>query len=437
LECFERSYKPRDQWGIGIELEKIGVCKRDLSPVQYDTAQIILQELGRRLHWEQIIDGGVLVGLRNGVGSASITLEPGAQIEIATAPSANLIDLRSQLLSQVEMLNSISKQHEVGWLSVGYQPFARLTEVGRVPKPRYEIMRNHFSSMKDRSLEMMYMTAATQINIDYSDRDDLTTKIGLAATFSPLVASLLSSCPIIRGKISRSSRRSLVWVQTDPARTGLPSFLFGANALVEYVRWALKAPMLMIRETSGVRPVTDLTFEAFMRQGYCGRFPTEEDWWHHVNLLFPDVRLRRTIEIRGTDSLPSSLAISLATLWKGLLYDQESIKQALRLKEDTRPEWVMFVRQIAARHPGLFAAERDRLRRIASDLISISEAGLQRLGVFVDDNDVSEDQLLMPLKSLVKTGQTPAEIMRQFWLEKWAKDPRSLVKYSMEQEVTA
>jgi glutamate--cysteine ligase len=194
----------------------------------------------------------------------------------------------------------------------------------------------------------------------------------------------------------------------------------------------MQAPMIMIREGDDMAATSGLTFEEFMHRGHFGRFPSEEDWWHHLSLVFPDVRLRRTIESRSTDSLPAPLAVSLAAFWKGLLYEPDSVYAAVRLADDISPDWVMMIRSVAARHPRLFNSEKPKLREIAGALLAISALGLERLAAPSDDHSTTEVGLMTPLLELFEGKRSPAEVMKHLWLTDCNKDPRCLVQHAIE-----
>lgn len=329
--------KPPSQFRIGAEAEKFGVLEGSLAPLSYDGERgvaAVMRELVRSHGWVVADGDGPLLSLEK--SGASVTLEPGAQLELSGAPLADLHAVADEVAAHARELAAVGQAlapsfgANILWLGMGFHPLARQAELAWVPKPRYGIMRRYLPAVGRNGLDMMRRTATVQANYDYQDEAHAMTALRVSMRLSPMFTALAASSPFYEGApFGGVSYRAKVWLSVDPARQGLvPAVLSQKARFVDYVEWALDAPMFVILRDGEVIENTGQSFRSFMKHGFGAQRATYGDWVTHLNTLFPEVRLKRTLEIRGGDSLPGGLVAGPAALFTGLLYDRDALARA-------------------------------------------------------------------------------------------------------------
>lgn len=415
LAPFHEAEKPRPRWRIGTEAEKFGVRRADGSPVGFegkDGVKTILFELCDRHGWfaEREHEGGEVISLRR--GDASITLEPGAQLELSGAPLGSIHQTCAEFRGHMAELRDISDELGIAWLGLGFHPFARQEALPWVPKLRYGVMKHYLPTRGTRALDMMQRTATVQANLDYDSEADAARKLRVTLALGPVVTAMFANSPFYEGHATgERSHRAAVWLDVDPDRTGLLPFAWSEDfGYRDYVEWALDAPMFLVKRNGKVLKNTGQTFRAFLADGFSGARATRSDWTTHLNTLFPDVRLKNTLEIRGADSQPTSMVCALPALMKGLLYDEEALSAAEALVSGLHYDEVLAVRAQVPRE-ALAATLRGRpLADWARDVLAIAEAGLRRQGN-LDRQGRDESIHLARLHALVRDGRCPADAM--------------------------
>ena len=416
LRPFHEACKPRSAFRVGTEAEKFGVFADTGAPLPFEgerSVRRVLSELQSRFGWtaeREYEHGDVIALYRN---SASITLEPGGQLELSGAPHENVHATCAEFRRHMAELREICEPLGVVWLSLGLHPFARLDELPRVPKLRYGIMERYLPTRGARGLDMMFRTCTVQANLDYSSEADAVRKLRISLALQPIVTAMFANSPCIEGKLSpRLCERADVWLNMDPDRTGLLPFAWERDmSFRRYVEWALDAPMFLIKRGATVIPNTHQTFRTFMREGSEGQRATRADWKTHINTLFPEVRLKNTLEMRGADAQPTDLTCALPSLWKGLLYDDRALDRAEQLISPLHVAVVQAARpEIAEKALGAQLLGRS-LRAWAADVLEIARDGLTRQA---QTNDKGENEVvhLSRLTSLVAEGNTPAALVR-------------------------
>jgi glutamate--cysteine ligase len=299
------------------------------------------------------------------------------------------------------------------WASHGFHPFARQSDLPWVPKLRYGVMRDYLPTRGSMGLDMMRRTCTVQANLDYASESDAMRKLRVAVALSPIITAMFANSPFYEGSLgTERSRRALVWLNTDPDRTGLLPFLWsGKPSFERYVEWALDVPMFLVKRGSKIVHNTGQTFRAFMRDGYAGIEATAEDWFTHLGTLFPEVRLKKTIELRGADSLPYALTPALAALSKGLFYDDQALTKAEALVSSLDYDAVQGVRREVAQHALSATLGGRLLGEWAVQVVSIASEGLTRLSARSPSPRGSEALYLHPLEALLARGQTPADAL--------------------------
>jgi glutamate--cysteine ligase len=411
---FEQALTPEPLWRVGTEAEKFGVLSESAQPIAYDGPRGVratLDMLEATFGWypQAEHEGGDVIALER--GAESITLEPGGQLELSGAPHASIHDTAREWYSHLDELHHVGQHLGITWLGLGFHPFAKQSELPWVPKLRYAVMREYLPTRGGLGLDMMRRTCTVQANLDYASEADAMQKLRIGLRLSPIITAMFANSPLIEGRISgERSHRARIWLDTDPDRTGLLSFMWGAEASFDrYVEWALDVPMFLIKRGGRVVHNTGQTFRAFLRDGFQGAHATADDWNMHLGTLFPEVRLKKTIELRGADCLPRELVPALPALSKGLLYDAEARARAEALAERIDPAAAAAARPDVAEH-GLRARLQDRaLADWAAEVLEIALGGLARLGVVDPRSGRDEGVYLDPLAELVNAGQTPAD----------------------------
>ncbi len=415
LELFFDAMKPRSHWRIGTEAEKVSVRLSDYGPVPFEGShgvRTILAELAERHGWyeESEIDGGEVIALRR--GEASITLEPGAQLELSGAPQATVHQTCAEFRGHLAELRDIANELGICFLGLGFHPFAKREELPWVPKLRYGVMREYLPTRGSLALDMMLRTCTVQANLDYSDEADAIRKLRIALAVQPIVTAMFANSPVVEGRLTgERSFRARVWLDMDPDRSGLLPFAWKDDfTIARYVEWALDVPMFMVKREGRVVRNTGQTFRAFMKDGFEGVHATAGDWETHVNTLFPETRLKRTIETRGADAPPSSMICAQPALWKGLLYCPAAIRKAEALASRISYDDAVKARpEIAAKALRAKLGNRE-VGEWATELMAIAMGGLAHLSNL---NRSGEDERvhLAKLDTLLQKGQCPADAL--------------------------
>jgi len=435
LDYFRKAEKPREAWRVGTEYEKVGILTDSLEPVPYDGErgiEALLEGLRRDHGFEPLLDAERLVGLA--YGDATLSLEPGGQLELSGAPLRTLHETALELHEHLAQLERTSERFGIAWLALGLQPFVDLEDAPRMPRERYSIMREHLGRRDTLGLHMMHLTAGVQANLDYGSPADLARKLRVSLAASPVTTALFANSALAGGRpCGLESRRAQIWRHTDPDRCGLLPFVFAegwdeSSAYDRYTDWALGVPMLFILRDGHHLPARGLTFGEFMRVGLDSHEPTLADWNLHLTTLFPEVRVKRVLEVRSADAVPTDLSIALPAFWKGLLYDETALAGA----EQRLGHWThvgVDALQLDAANRGLGARAPDGpVAAVARDLVSLARDGLRRIG----DKDAAgqdESSFVDPLLERIERGASPARELLGRW-EAWAGRRDRLVEYA-------
>jgi len=412
LSLFHDAIKPAEQFRVGAEMEKFGVYA-DGTPVPYEGERgvaALMKELAAEKGWTPDAEspGGPIISLlRDG---ASITLEPGSQFELSGAPLRHAHEICAELRGHLAELAPFSERAGITWLGLGFHPFATRDAFTMVPKQRYAIMREYLPTRGSLALDMMLRTATVQANYDYSSEEDAMLKMRVALKLAPLTTALFANSPFYEGKpFGGKSYRAKVWLDTDPDRSGLVPSLWKKGAkFVDYVEWALDVPMFMFKRDGQKVVNTGQTFRSFWKSGFSGHRPTLSDWKTHLNTLFPEVRLKNTIEVRGADAQGAKMACALPALWTGILYDKTALAEAEALTADFTIDEVTATRK-EVWSKGLGTRFRAAtLQPIAEKVLTIAQGGLERRAQ-LSASGKDERVHLARLEELVAKGWTPAD----------------------------
>ena len=414
LSIFHDAIKPVERFRVGAEMEKFGVFASG-DPLQYEGDNGVLalmKELAATKGWkaEGEVEGGpILALLKDG---ASITLEPGCQFELSGAPLETCHQICAEFRGHLAELSYFSERHGIKWLGLGFHPFAAREQFTMVPKQRYPVMRDYLPTRGSMALDMMLRTSTVQANYDYLSEDDAMLKMRVALKLSPLTTALFANSPFVEGKpFGGKSMRAKVWLDVDNDRSGLVPALWKKNAkFVDYVEWALDVPMFMFKRDGQKVGNTGQSFRSFWKSGFQGHKPNLSDWKTHLNTLFPEVRLKNTIEVRGADSQGAKLACTLPALWTGIFYDAKALAEVDALTSDWTFDEVSATRKevwnkaLGSRFRGA------TLQPIAEKVLEIAAGGLERRG-FLSPSGKSERAHLTRMEAMVSKGQCPADLL--------------------------
>ena len=423
----QKGEKPKANWRIGTEHEKFVYRTEDRRAPSYQEPGGIrdllmaLTEYG----WEPIMEGGNVIAMSGPDGAVS--LEPAGQLELSGAPLQNLHQTCAETGRHLAQVKTIGDKLGLAYLGMGLWPDKTRAELPIMPKGRYDIMLRHMPRVGSMGLDMMLRTCTIQVNLDYSSEADMVKKFRTSLALQPLATALFANSPFLEGKPNGFlSYRSHIWTDTDPARTGMLSFVFDEGFGYErYVDYMLDVPMYFVFRDGKYIDASGLSFRDFLDGKLSvlpGEKPTESDWIDHLSTAFPEVRLKSFLEMRGADGGPWNRICALPALWVGLLYDQTALDAAWDLVKG----WDMDGREkLRAEVPrlGLKASlpGGGTLGDIAAEVMAISRSGLSARNCLNEAGD-NETGYLQPLDEIVSTGKSPAERLLDLYHGEWAGD---------------
>ncbi|WP_420959486.1 glutamate--cysteine ligase [Brucella sp. IR073] len=419
--------KPADKWRIGTEHEKFPFYTEDNSPVPYEGPhgiRAILEGMQANLGWDPIIDEGNIIGLVEPTGKGAISLEPGGQFELSGAPLQTIHQTCREMNAHLAQVREIADPLGIRFLGVGGSPKWTLAETPRMPKSRYAIMTNYMPKVGHEGLDMMYRTCTIQVNLDFASEADMRRKMQVSMKLQSVATALFASSPFTDGKPNGLlSWRANIWRDTDNQRSGLLPFVWSQDyGFIDYVEWALDVPMYFVIRGGRYYDATHVTFRQFMngalRNDVPDGVPNMGDWANHLSTLFPDVRLKRFLEMRGADGGPWRRVCALPAYWVGLLYDDEALDAAEQLTRDWQFAEVQALRDAVPAY-ALHAPFRDRtVREIARETLEISRLGLKNRKR-LNREGFDETHYLAPLEEIVARGTTDAEKMLSQYCSVW------------------
>ncbi|HXP31739.1 MAG TPA: glutamate--cysteine ligase [Stellaceae bacterium] len=423
VEYLAAGAKPRERWRIGTEHEKFVFRRADLRPVGYDGSQGIRALLDglMRFGWKPVMDGDNMVGLSN--ANASISLEPGGQFELSGAPLDNLHQTCAELNEHLRQVRPVCDELGLGMLSLGFLPKWRREDVSFMPKRRYAVMREYMPKKGKLGLDMMLRTCTVQVSLDFGSEADMVRKFRVGLALQPVAVALFANSPFLEGRPSGYlSYRSQVWTDTDPDRCGMLPFVFEPGFGFErYVDYMLDVPMYFVYRDGQYIDAAGQSFRDFLEgrlPALPGEIPTMSDWSDHLTTVFPEVRLKRILEMRGADGGPWARLCALPALWTGLLYDEQALDQAAALIADWGESEREQLRRDVPRR-GLATPFRGRtLQHLALEVLNLARDGLVRRAQR-DSTGHDESHFLAELLEIAESGKTPAEDLLERYATRW------------------
>ena len=419
--------KPKSAWRIGTEHEKILFHHADFSPVAYegeDGVGTLLQSLCAHIgdKARPIVEKNRIIGLKDGEGGA-VTLEPGGQLELSGAPLVNLHQTCAETGRHLKHMRAVTTALGLGMLGIGYQPKWGRDDIPWMPKGRYKIMRNYMPKVGRFGLDMMLRSCTVQVNLDYADEFDMRRKFRTSLALQPVATALFANSPFRDGKPSGLlSTRAEAWTDTDNARCGVPACVFDpAFGYEQWIDYILDVPMYFLHRGEDYIDVAGQSFRDYLASrlaDFEGMPPNMADFEDHITTAFPEVRLKQFIEMRGADSGPWANICALPALWVGILYDDEALAEAEALSAHITAGDVMNARLSVATNGLNGQLAGADVYDLAARLLEIATAGLRRRGI-CDDGGNDETGFLQPLKTIIETRKTPAEVMLDLYRQDW------------------
>ena len=416
--------KPKADWRIGTEHEKIGFCLNSKKPIPYvGGIQSILEGL-QRFDWDPEYEGDNVIALKR--DGASVSLEPGGQLELSGAPLENVHQTCGEVHRHLREVREVADEVGAGFISLGFRPDTKLEDVPVMPKGRYGIMRSYMPKVGTHGLEMMFRTCTVQTNLDFSSEADMVKKFRVSLALQPIATALFANSPFLEGKLNGyKSYRSRVWLDTDPDRTGMLPFVFDEGfGFEQYVDYALDVPMYFVYRGGDYLDASGKSFRDFLDgklDVVPGEIPTIADFDDHLSTIFPEVRLKTFLEMRGADTGPWGELCALPAFWVGLLYDQSALDAAWDLVKDWTAEERQSLREDTAKF-GLQTVFRDRtVQELAAEVLAISRQGLNARG-YLNNYGENESVFLQELDEFVRTGKTNADILIDKFKTEWDGD---------------
>ena len=425
----EAGCKPPGDFRIGTEHEKFGFYMSDCSPVPYEGEngiRALLEQMRRELHWEPILDDGLIIGLFDSKGGGAISLEPGGQFELSGAPLETIHETCREANHHLVQVREAADPMGIGFLGLGMSPKWTLAQTPAMPKSRYAIMKRYMPKVGTRGLDMMFRTCTVQVNLDFSSEADMVRKMRVGLALQPIATALFANSPFTDGVPNGNlSERSAIWLDTDADRSGMLPFVFEDGFGFErYVDYALDVPMYFVNRDGVYHDVAGHCFGDLLAgrlSGFEGQTATRSDWTNHLSTIFPEVRLKRFLEMRGADGGPWSNICALPAFWVGLLYDGAALDAAYALVADWTEEERQSLRD-AVPTIGLRTGFRNRtVGDIARDCLAIARDGLKARG-FGYGSDADETRFLDPLDEMVASGETAAERLLRLYRTDWNGD---------------
>jgi len=418
-----RGEKPAADWRIGTEHEKFGFRLDDLRPPTWEGERGIgvLLEGMTRFGWQRVPEHDKLIALVR--DNASVTLEPAGQLELSGAPLENIHETCAEVTAHLREVKAVADEIGLGFLGMGFQPKWRRDEMPWMPKGRYRIMREYMPKVGGLGLDMMTRTCTVQVNLDYSSEADMVKKFRVALALQPVATALFADSPFTDGKPNGyQSYRSHIWTDTDPDRTGMLDFVFEEGFGYErYVDYLLDVPMYFSYRDGEYVDLAGKSFRKFLAGDLAelpGERATMRDWADHMTTAFPEVRLKKFLEMRGADGGPWGRLCALPAFWVGLLYDQAALDAAWDLVKDFTRAERHALRDGVPKHALKLPFRGGSVRDLAAEALKIAAHGLQRRAR-ANHNGADESIFLDTLLQIVEANQTPAERKLELFHGEW------------------
>ena len=423
---FEAGNKPKQRFRVGTEHEKFVFTVDGHKPVPYAGPRgirALLEGMKHLLGWEPIMEGDNIIGLFDVTGGGAISLEPGGQFELSGAPVENVHQTASELMAHLAQVREVAKPLGIGFLGMGMTPNWSRADMPMMPKGRYKIMTNYMPKVGKFGLDMMYRTCTVQTNLDFSSEADMVKKMRVSLALQPVATALFANSPFTEGKPNGFlSFRSQIWTDTDNNRAGMLPWAFEDGMGFErYTDYALGVPMYFVKRGDSYIDVSGKSFKDFFAgklDALPGERPTISDWANHLSTIFPEVRLKRYLEMRGADGGPWRRLPSLSAYWVGLLYDDDALDACWDMVKGWSAEQRQKLRDDVPVRGFRAEVANTNVFTLAQETLRLAAKGLARRKQ-LDRNGRDETRYLRPLEESIARGITPAEELLEKYFNEW------------------
>ena len=433
VEFLENGSKPKEKWAIGTEHEKFGYIKKTFKPLPYSgicSIKSILEGLRAEFQWTPIFENKNIIGLKK--NGANVSLEPGGQLELSGAPLTTIHETCDEASTHLREVQTIANKVGAGFIGLGAAPTWSHNDMPIMPKGRYSLMTKYMKNVGTHGIQMMYRTCTIQVNLDFSSEIDMIKKFRVSLALQPVATALFANSPLFENQlIKHKSWRSRIWRNLDSDRTGMLPFVFeDGMGFQRYADYALDVPMYFVYRNGNYIDALGQSFRDFLKgklPALPNQLPQLSDWADHLTTIFPEVRLKQFLEMRGADGGPWDRICALPALWVGLLYDSTSLEASWDLCKNWTDEQREGLR-IVASEDGLDGNfDGLSLKGLAREVLSISKSGLQRRQIkSTDTKYIDESHFLDILDKTAKNGITPADKLIDNYLNDWIGDTKKV-----------
>ena len=407
IEYFKTGIKETKNFKIGIEHEKFLFNNEDNKRVNYSKIKEMFTAL-LEFGWHPVLEKGNIIGLNK--GGKNITLEPGNQIELSGDKLNNIHEACAESHDYLFELRQVTKKTGIKIVSAGFDPISKLNEVPNNPKKRYELMTKDMPEGGELSLDMMYRTCGTQLNIDYNSEQDFIKKFKIVNSIVPITIALFANSSIKEKQNSNYlSYRSKVWQNTS--RGGLPKVFFENLNFEKYAEFVMNFPILFIQEKENYISGKKYIFKDFMNgkiKEIKNRLPNENDLSTHLSTIFTENRLKKYIELRSMDTCGWDCLCSGPAFNVGMLYGNLDEVYELISKWDKNK---IINAYLEAPKKGFNTQLMGKdLLYWASHLLNLSKKGLENRDLF-NKSKKNETLFLNHLQRVIDNKKTNADHM--------------------------
>ncbi|MGE3831712.1 MAG: glutamate--cysteine ligase [Parvibaculaceae bacterium] len=427
--------KPPEQWKIGTEHEKFPFLNDTLAPVPYDgprSIKALLEGLRDRFGWDGVYEGDNIIALSDPHGLGSISLEPGGQFELSGAPLSTIHETCDEVHNHLAQVREVGDTLGIGFLGLGSSPIWTRAETPVMPKGRYAIMAPYMDKKGKLGRDMMFRTSTVQANLDFGSEADMVKKLRVSLALQPVATALFANSPFTEGKPNGyKSFRSAVWLDTDNDRAGMLPFAFEDGMGYErYVDYALDVPMYFVYREGRYINVSGESFRAFMAgklPQLPGEYPTRKDWSDHLTTIFPEVRLKKYLEMRGADTGPWRSLCALPALWTGIFYDNAALDGAWELVKSWSADERQRLREDVPRLALQATIKGRTVQDVAKDMLALARKGLGTRK-YIGCKGKTETRFLDELDEIAASGRTRADELLRLYETRWNHDVRHVFR---------
>jgi len=329
-DFFKKNQKNESNKLIGAEFEHFVVDKMSSKSISYDQengVKDLLKEISSDFDWQRNYEGIHLFSLKK--NGSTITLEPGAQIELSLKPAKTIESLEKEYLNLMRDIVGSANKFNYNILPIGYHPKTKIDELSRIPKKRYKYMHDYLGKQGKYAHNMMKGTSSVQVSIDYFNEKDFSDKFKVAYLLAPLFTTLLDNTPIFEGKknYSRNSRMT-IWQNCDDKRCGLIPGILDNNTFSysNYADYILNLSPIFLLDEKG----NAYKSEEILKSNFDPNEWNYKQFYHTLSMIFPDVRAKEYIELRFLDALPYPLNFAFVSVIEELFYNKSNLNYLLK-----------------------------------------------------------------------------------------------------------